>query len=56
VQVAANTVSINFKQKIDFDGSTCIAKPGSKAVAMTATMMPSSDNRWMISSILPTRD
>jgi uncharacterized caspase-like protein len=56
IQVAANTVSINFKQKIDFDGATCIAKPGTKAVAMTATMMPASDNRWMISSILPTRD
>jgi hypothetical protein len=56
IQVAANTVSINFKQRIDFDGSTCIAKPGRGAVAMTATMMPSSDNRWMISSILPTRD
>jgi len=56
VRVAANTVSIDFKQKIDFDGATCVRPPGVKAVAMTATMMPASDNRWMISSILPTRD
>lgn len=48
-------VWIKFDQKLSFSGPTCLMRGSGKRMSMTATVTLKSRDRWVISSILPSR-